>query len=95
MAAMCEECKCTIYLEAQPDGSKEFGGCENNCPCCNDSQYKSDANKIAELNTLMNETLNKLRSAVILLSDPFDDDSLQYAIGEVELALQLLEEGAK
>lgn len=36
MAVMCETCKCSIYLEEQADGSMEYGGCENNCPCCNE-----------------------------------------------------------
>jgi hypothetical protein len=35
MAIMCEECKCSIYLEEQADGTKEYGGCENECSCCN------------------------------------------------------------
>ncbi len=35
MAVMCEECKCSIYLEEQPDGTKKYGSCENGCPCCN------------------------------------------------------------
>jgi hypothetical protein len=35
MAVMCEECKCSIYLEEQADGTKKYGGCENECTCCN------------------------------------------------------------
>lgn len=37
MAVMCEECKCSIYLEDQPDGTREYGGCESGCPCCNEN----------------------------------------------------------
>lgn len=39
MAIMCEECKCSIYLEEQPDGSMEYGGCESGCDCCNDPNW--------------------------------------------------------
>jgi len=35
MAVMCETCKCSIYLETQPDGTRAYGGCENECECCN------------------------------------------------------------
>lgn len=34
MAMMCETCKCSIYLEDQPDGTRAYGGCENECDCC-------------------------------------------------------------
>ena len=37
MAVMCETCKCSIYLETQPDGTRAYGGCENECVCCNGS----------------------------------------------------------
>ena len=35
MAIMCDECKCSIYLETNADGTKQYGGCENECACCN------------------------------------------------------------
>jgi len=35
MAVMCETCKCSIYLEDKPDGTRDYGGCENECECCN------------------------------------------------------------
>lgn len=35
MPIMCEECKCSIYLEDKPDGTRDYGGCENGCACCN------------------------------------------------------------
>lgn len=38
MAVMCEECKCSIYLEDKADGSREYGGCDNGCECCNGEQ---------------------------------------------------------
>jgi len=37
MAVMCETCKCSIYLETQTDGTRAYGGCENECVCCNGS----------------------------------------------------------
>ena len=37
MAVMCETCKCSIYLEDKPDGTRAYGGCENECVCCNGS----------------------------------------------------------
>lgn len=37
MAVMCETCKCSIYLETQADGTRAYGGCENECVCCNGS----------------------------------------------------------
>lgn len=37
MAVMCETCKCSIYLETQEDGTRAYGGCENECVCCNGS----------------------------------------------------------
>lgn len=39
MALMCDECKCTIGYE---------GGCDNNCPCCNDPQFVSDSELLAK-----------------------------------------------
>ena len=38
MALMCEECKCSTYL------NEETGmySCENECACCNDPDYESD-----------------------------------------------------
>ena len=36
MPIMCEECKCSIWLEDKPNGTREYGGCENGCSCCND-----------------------------------------------------------
>jgi hypothetical protein len=35
MAMMCETCKCSIYLEDKTDGTRAYGGCENECVCCN------------------------------------------------------------
>ena len=37
MAMMCETCKCSIYLEDKADGTRAYGGCENECVCCNGS----------------------------------------------------------
>ena len=37
MASMCETCKCSIYLEDKPDGTRDFGGCESGCLCCNEN----------------------------------------------------------
>jgi|CryBogDrversion2_10_1035300.scaffolds.fasta_scaffold07319_2 hypothetical protein len=36
MPVMCEECKCSIVLEDKPDGTRDYGGCGNGCPCCNE-----------------------------------------------------------
>lgn len=36
MPVMCEECKCSIWLENNPDGTRTYGGCDNGCSCCND-----------------------------------------------------------
>lgn len=38
MALMCEECKCSTYL------NEETGmySCESGCACCNDPDYESD-----------------------------------------------------
>jgi hypothetical protein len=33
MPVMCETCKCSIYLI---DGTRDYGGCESGCPCCNE-----------------------------------------------------------
>lgn len=38
MSVMCEECKCTLYIEDKPDGTRDYGGCENGCTCCNDEE---------------------------------------------------------
>ena len=40
MAMMCETCKCSIYLEDQPDGTRAYGGCENECECCNGTNIR-------------------------------------------------------
>lgn len=36
MPAMCEECKCSVWLEYKLDGTREYGGCDNGCECCNE-----------------------------------------------------------
>jgi hypothetical protein len=36
MPIMCEDCKCSIWLEDKPNGTREYGGCDNGCSCCND-----------------------------------------------------------
>jgi hypothetical protein len=38
MAMMCEECKCSTYLNDETG----MYSCENECPCCNDPDYESD-----------------------------------------------------
>ena len=40
MAVMCEECKCSISLDDKPDGTRVYGGCENECKCCNKVKEK-------------------------------------------------------
>lgn len=49
MAVMCETCKCSIYLEDQPDGTREYGGCESGCPCCNEDVAGKLAERTAQL----------------------------------------------
>lgn len=48
MAVMCEMCKCSIYLEDMPDGSREYGGCESGCECCNNPNWVSEADEVRE-----------------------------------------------
>ena len=48
MAIMCEACKCSIYLEEQPDGTKKYGACENDCACCNGESMKALNELLAE-----------------------------------------------
>ena len=38
MALMCEECKCSTYLNEETD----MYSCESGCACCNDPDYESD-----------------------------------------------------
>ena len=38
MAMMCEECKCSTYLDEETG----MYSCENECPCCNDPEWESD-----------------------------------------------------
>ena len=45
---MCEECKCSIYLEIQPDGTREYGACENNCDCCSGAPMKALEQTLSE-----------------------------------------------
>ena len=49
MAIMCEVCKCSIYLEEQPDGTREYGGCENECPCCSEDIAGKLAERVAQI----------------------------------------------
>jgi hypothetical protein len=60
MAVMCEECKCSIHLETQADGSRAYGGCENKCPCCN--------------GTNILETLNERNAQVIALTEQLREE---------------------
>jgi hypothetical protein len=64
MAIMCEECKCSIYLEEQEDGTKEYGGCENNCPCCNKEEGTST----------ISEVLAKRNAQVLAVTDEDRDE---------------------
>ena len=64
MAIMCEVCKCSIYLEEQPDGTKEYGACENDCSCCNGEGMKA-----------LNELLAQ-RTAQILATTDEDRDAM-------------------
>jgi hypothetical protein len=38
MAMMCEECKCSTYLNEDTG----MYSCESGCPCCNDPEWESD-----------------------------------------------------
>ena len=78
MSLMCEECKCTIGIDT---------GCDNGCECCNDPQYVSDVDQLREMIT---GAVDKLNSALAIFTDPCDGDSLEFAIGEVEAALEAL-----
>ena len=60
MAMMCEECKCSIYLEEQADGSKTYGGCENDCPCCNENIGALLEERTAQIIALTEEERGKL-----------------------------------
>ena len=48
MAIMCEECKCSIYLEKQEDGTMEYGACENGCSCCSGEDMKALEQTLSE-----------------------------------------------
>lgn len=43
MPVMCEECKCSIYIEDKPDGTRDYGGCDNGCSCCSTEGDTSEA----------------------------------------------------
>ena len=91
MSLMCEECKCTIYF----DDVKNNYHCENNCECCNNPDYVSPSDALASLTASVNLALDKLNSAIALFNDSFDSDSLEFAIGQVERATELLKGGLK
>jgi len=55
MAVMCEVCKCSIYLEEQTDGTMEYGGCENECPCCNEDIAGKLEERVAQLLAITDE----------------------------------------
>ena len=88
MALMCEECKCSTYL------NEETGmySCENECPCCNDPDYESDwdthlriMKQVREYVNLHfislnqdNDVINKELDAIV------DMDSDEYKFKEIE-----------
>ena len=49
MAVMCETCKCSIYLEDKADGTRDYGGCESGCACCNENLTEKIAERVAQI----------------------------------------------
>jgi hypothetical protein len=45
MAMMCEECKCSTYLNEDTG----MYSCESGCACCNDPDYVSDAEMLVNI----------------------------------------------
>jgi hypothetical protein len=52
MAIMCEECKCSIYLD---DNTGDYGGCESGCPCCNQNLNELIAIRAAQVLAITDE----------------------------------------
>jgi hypothetical protein len=52
MPVMCETCKCSIYLI---DGTRDYGGCESGCPCCNENVGALLSLRIAQILALTDE----------------------------------------
>jgi hypothetical protein len=90
---MCEECKCTVYIDEVTGENK----CDNGCECCNDPEYISPSDALASVIVKAQLALYKLESALAIFNDPCDSDSLEVAIQQVEHAVTRLNsiEGVK
>jgi len=75
MAMMCEECKCSTYLNEETD----MYSCENECPCCNDPDYESDWDTHLRI---MNQVREYVKLHFISLNQ--DNDRIQQELNDIE-----------
>lgn len=93
MAMMCEECKCSTYL------NEETGmySCESGCPCCNDPDYVSDEEmlyKIREYVSLhlisLNQDSERVQKELDQIEDLNGDEYENATIEDVSLTGQII-----
>ena len=97
MAMMCEECKCSTYLDEETG----MYSCENECPCCNDPDYESDwdqhlrimktLREYAKLHILsLEQDSAKLQSEMNLIDDMDSDEYKDLEIEDISLTGQII-----
>ena len=75
MALMCEECKCSTYL------NEETGmySCESGCACCNDPEWESDW----DIHTrITNQIVEYIKLHIVSLEQ--DSKQINSEMGEIE-----------
>jgi Zn-finger protein len=96
MAVMCEVCKCSIYLEDMPDGSREYGGCESGCECCNNPNWVSEADEVRETlrkvrKVISKSDLKRMRRAIRIADRANDYEIIEWAFGDIEATINKIE----
>ena len=97
MAMMCEECKCSTYLNEDTG----MYSCENECPCCNDPEWESDwdqhlrimntIREYAKLHILsLEQDSAKLQSEMNLIDDMDSDEYKDLEIEDISLNGQMI-----
>jgi hypothetical protein len=78
---MCETCKCSAYFNEELNDY----ACENNCACCNDANYVSDsdllANALKELE-IWKAYAGALEERVQVCGESYEDLEAEYFTNE-------------
>ena len=70
---MCEECKCSTYLNEDTG----MYSCENECACCNDPDYESDWDQHLRIMKQIREYVNLTYISLMQDSDELEKEMLE------------------